>query len=65
MLKASTFGGRGYISLLHPPPMASKAGHVRLHRGLLLLCHLTEHPPCENPGYTPVVLGPTYRAVDY
>ena len=32
--------------------MASKAGHARLHRGLLLL-HLTEQPPHENPGYAP------------
>ena len=41
----------------HPPPAptlyrASKAGRARLHHGLLLL-HLNEHPPHENPGYAP------------
>ena len=38
MPKASAFG---------------KAGHAQLRRGLLLL-HLIEHPPHENPGYAPV-----------
>ena len=51
MPKDSAFGGREHIPLPHPPPMASKAGPAQLHRGLLLL-HLTEHPPRENPGYT-------------
>ena len=55
MPKASIFGGRGHIPLPHPPPMASKAGHAWLRCGLLLL-HLTEHPPHQNPGYTPVWL---------
>ena len=41
-------------SLLHPPPMASKAGYVWLRHGLQVLHFLTEHPPDENPGYTPV-----------
>ena len=39
MPKASNFGGRGHIPLLHPPPMASKAGHARLCHRLLLLQH--------------------------
>ena len=53
MPKTSAFGWRGYIPLPHPPPMASKAGHARLRHRLLLL-HLTEHTPRENPGYAPV-----------
>ena len=53
MPKASAFSGRGHISLPHPPPMASKAGHAQLRRGLLLLHQLTDHPPHKNPGYTP------------
>ena len=52
MPKASAFGGRGHIPLLHPPPMASKTGHAQLRR-ILLLLHLTEHPPHKNPGYAP------------
>ena len=53
MPKASAFGGRGHITLPHPLPMASKAGHAWLCRGLLLLHQLTEHPPYKNPGYAP------------
>ena len=51
MPKASAFGGRGHIPLLHPPPMASQAGHVRLHRRLLQFFSPSEHPLDENPGY--------------
>ena len=51
--KASAFGGRGHIPLLHPPPMASKAGHAWLHCRLLLF-YETEHSPHENPGYASV-----------
>ena len=51
MLKTSAFSGRGHIPPPHPPPMASKAGHVWLRHGPLLLHHL--HPPYQNPGYTP------------
>ena len=54
MLKASAFGGRGYIPLPYLPPMASKAGHAQLCRRLFLLNPLTEHPPYKIPGYAPV-----------
>ena len=57
MPKASTFSGKEHIPLPHPPPMASQAGHAQLHRRLLLLFSLTEHPLDKILATPLVVLG--------